>query len=345
MKRSPARPSDTSTWRDIQEIPALLAAFSERAPQRLRGCVLKAADDSVHLVGRGSSDNATLFAKYIWEAHAGVRADFVHPHAIFEAARPLNFRGRVVWAYSQSGRSTDVVATLKRLMGWGARGVAVTNEPDPARNPLARQADRHILLSGSAELSVAATKTFSLQLWLALWTSRLWCGWPSAAALAETQARLARYLSRPRDFPPAGRSAAVWKRLRRASFVTLVARGPFYAVAKDAALKFRELAGLHAAAHSAADFLHGPVGACGAQDLVLLLSPSQRHIPDDLLRVRQALRGRGTPFEVLSPAGGQPPLNALLLDVELKLAALDLAVAKGLDPDRPRGLRKVTKTI
>lgn len=339
------RTQDTSTWRDIQEIPALLAAFSARAPQRLRGCVLKAADDSVHLVGRGSSDNATLFAKYIWEARAGVRADFVHPHAIAEAARPLNFRGRVVWAYSQSGRSTDVVACLKRLMAWGAKGVAVTNEPDPTRNPLARQADRHILLSGSAELSVAATKTFSLQLWLALWTSHLWCGWPSAARLAETEAALARYLSCPQDFPPHGRFARVWKRLRRASFVTVVARGPFYAVAKDAALKFREMAGLHASAHSAASFLHGPVGACGSKDLVLLLSPSRDRIPDDLILVSKALRERGTPYEILSPAGGQAPLSALLLDVELKLAALDLAVAKGLDPDRPKGLRKVTKTI
>ncbi len=346
MKRCPTRPSDTSTWRDIQEIPALLAAFSERAPRRLRGCVLKAADDSVHLVGRGSSDNATLFAKYIWESHAGVRADFVHPHAIFEAARPLDFRGRVVWAYSQSGRSTDVVATLKRLMGWGAKGVAVTNEPNLTHNPLARQADRHILLSSSAELSVAATKTFSLQLWLALWTSHLWCGWPTAAELAKTQARLAHYLGRPQDFPPSGRFAPIWKRLRRASFVTLVARGPFYAVAKDAALKFREMAGLHATAHSAADFLHGPVGACGAQDLVLLLSPSsERDIPDDLLRVRKVLRARGTPHEILSPASGRAPLSALLLDVELKLAALSLAVSKGLDPDQPSGLRKVTKTI
>jgi glucosamine--fructose-6-phosphate aminotransferase (isomerizing) len=345
MKNSSKKASDTSTWRDILEIPALLAAFSERAPQRLRGCVLKAADDSVHLVGRGSSDNATLFAKYIWETYAGVRADSVHPHAISEAVRPLNFHGRVVWAYSQSGRSTDVVATLKRLMDWGAQGVAVTNQPDLANNPLAREADKHILLSGSAELSVAATKTFSLQLWLALWTSHLWCGWPSAVELGKTQARLARLLSRPRDFPPSGRFADAWKRLRRASIVSLVARGPYYAVAMDAALKFREMAGLHATAHSAADFLHGPVGACGAKDLVLLLSPSRSRIPDDLLLVRKALRERGTPHEVLSPEGGQGPLSALLLDAELKLAALDLAVAKGLDPDRPKGLRKVTKTL
>lgn len=338
------KPSGTSTWRDIHEIPALLAAFSKDAPRRLRGCTLKAADRSVHLVGRGSSDNATLFAKYIWEGYAGVRAEFIHPHSVFEARRPLDYRGRVVWAFSQSGRSTDVVAALKKLMGWGARGVAVTNEPDLARNPLARQAGRHILLSRSPELSVAATKTFSLQLWLALWTSRLWCGWPAAAELAAAQAALSRYLAKPEDFPPAGRFARAWKRLRRAPVLSLVARGPFYAVAKDAALKFREMAGLHATAHSAASFLHGPVGACGPEDLVLLLSPS-RELPEDLAAVRRALRLRGTPHEVLWPAGGKAPLSALLLDVELKLAALDLAASRGLDPDRPKGLKKVTPTI
>jgi glucosamine--fructose-6-phosphate aminotransferase (isomerizing) len=127
--------------------------------------------------------------------------------------------------------------------------------------------------------------------------------------------------------------------------LALVARGPFYAVAKDAALKFREMAGIHATAYSAADFLHGPVGACGPRDQVLLLAPSSRQVPEDLERVRKALDARGTPHEILAPLGGEAPFNSLLLDMELKLAALALAVEKGLDPDSPKGLRKVTKTI
>ena len=333
----------TKTWRDIREIPELLETFSQKAPQRLRGCVLKSAQDCVHLVGRGSSDNATLFAKYIWETHAGVRAQFIHPHAIFEAQRPLNFRGQVVWAFSQSGRSTDVVECLKRLVSWGAKGVAVTNEPDPLKNPLAAAAHRHILLSGSRERGVAATKTFTLELWLALWTSRLWCGWPASSELAEVPGLLARFLERPENFPPAGRFADVWPCLKQAPILAFVARGPFYAIAKDAALKFREMAGVHALAHSAADFLHGPIAAYGPKDIVFLLSPS-RAVPDDLARVRQALRRRGAQERVLAPAAGETPMSALLLDVELKLAALALAVEKGLNPDRPRGLRKVTKT-
>ena len=337
--------SETRTWRDIREIPALLKVFSQGAPERLRGSALKSGDDSVHLVGRGSSDNATLFAKYIWETHTGVRAEFIHPHAVFEARKPLNFRDRVVWAFSQSGRSTDVVECLKRLKDWGATGIAVTNEPDPAKNPLAAIAHRHILLSHSRERSVAATKTFALQLWLALWTAHLWSGWPAAADLTETQNLMERFLGRPEDFPPSGRFAPLWTHLKRAPVLAFVGRGPFFALAMDAALKFREMAGVHAMAFSAADFLHGPVGAYGPKDLVLLLSPSDRKIPDDLKKVRKALLGRGARHHILAPVGGVSPCNSLILDLELKLAALALALAKNLDPDRPQGLTKITRTL
>ncbi|MFA6003629.1 MAG: SIS domain-containing protein [Elusimicrobiota bacterium] len=336
--------TDTQTWNDIREIPALLEAFSQDAPSRLQDCALKSGDDSVHLVGRGSSNNATLFAKYIWETHAGVRTEFVHPHAIFEAELPLNFRDRVVWAFSQSGRSPDIVECLQKLMHWGATGIAVTNEPALASNPLAAKANRHILLSHSRESVVAATKTFSLQLWLALWTSHLWRGWPSASDLADTRVRIERFLDDPSRLPPAGQFAPIWPFLMKSKILALVGRGPLYAVARDAALKFREMAGLQAVAYSAADFLHGPIGACGPKDLILLLSPSRRRLPPDLGLVDKALRQRGNRPHTIAPASGSAPLNSLVLDVELKLAALALAVKKGLDPDRPKGLKKVTLT-
>ena len=109
-------------------------------------------------------------------AGAGVRADFLRPHSVFEAKCPLRFKGKVLWAFSQSGKSTDVARCLEKIVGWGARAVAVTNEPDMAENPIARAACRHILLSSSRERAVAATKTFALQLWLALWTAQVWSG-------------------------------------------------------------------------------------------------------------------------------------------------------------------------
>jgi len=152
-------------------------------------------------------------------------------------------------------------------------------------------------------------------------------------------------LDKTSALPPGGRFARLWPKLKRARHLAFVGRGPFYAVATDAALKFREMAGVHAAAYSAADFLHGPVGACGPDDLIFLLSPSASQIPADLAQVRRGLRLRQAPHALLAPSAGKAPLSCLLLDVELKLAALALAVDKGLDPDHPRGLKKVTKTI
>jgi len=130
---------DTLTYKDIAEIPALLAKFSSRAGE-IKKLALRSSDKTVYLVGRGSSGTATLFAKYIWETYAGTITNFIHPHSIFEARKPLHFAGQAVWAFSQSGRSQDIVACLEKLMKWGAKGVAVTNEPDLARNPLARMA-------------------------------------------------------------------------------------------------------------------------------------------------------------------------------------------------------------
>src|SRR3989339_300030 len=141
-----ARIEDTLTWKDITDIPDVISAFSASAAEKLGRFPLKAGDESVYLVGRGSSDNATLFAKYLWEMYTGVRADFIRPHSVFEARYPLNFRNKTVWAYSQSGQSTDVVACMEKVTAWGADGIAGTNESDLSKNPLARAVGKHIIL-------------------------------------------------------------------------------------------------------------------------------------------------------------------------------------------------------
>ena len=130
----------------------------------------------------------------------------------------------------------------------------------------------------------------------------------------------------------------------KAPVIAFVGRGPLSAVAEDSALKFREMAGVHAAAYSAAEFLHGPIGAHGPKDLVFLLAPSGR-LPDDIRKVCAALKERSTVHHIITPHAGKPPFNCLLTDIELKIAALRLALEKGLNPDCPRGLKKVTKTI
>ncbi|MBI5744753.1 MAG: SIS domain-containing protein [Elusimicrobia bacterium] len=327
---------NTLTYKDIAEIPELLAGFSARAGE-IKKLALRSGDKTVYLVGRGSSGTATLFAKYIWETYAGTITNFIHPHSIFEAKKPLNFRGQAVWAFSQSGRSQDIVACLEKLMKWGAKGVAVTNEADLRNNPLARLAGRHILLSGSKEVPVAATKSFELQLWAVLWAAQAWSGCFGDKDFKNAVAAAARAVTE--DYG----GEKLLAEIKRAHMLGFVGRGPYNAVAEDSALKFREMAKAHALGYSAAEFLHGPVGAYTAKDLVFLFSPSER-APEDIMKVKRALRERGTPFHVVKPGALKLPFSCIPTDIRMKKLALRLALSKGLNPDNPKGLNKVTQT-
>lgn len=333
------KPRDTLTYKDIMDIPALLEDFSRRA-LKLKAGALRSKDGAVYLAGRGSSGNATLFAKYIWERYCGVIVNFIHPHSIFEARIPLRFEGRAVWAFSQSGKSKDITAVVRKLKSWGAKTVAVTNEADLRENPLARSADAHILLSDSKELPVAATKSFILQLWAVLWTAQIWSGCFRENEFSQTAGLIRDFLSS--EFDPSGTD--FWPGLKKAGVIGFVGRGPYNAVADDSALKFREMAGAHALGYSAAEFLHGPVGAYTSKDFAFLFSPSHE-LPQDLEKARRALDARFTPYCVIAPANGKFPFNCLLADIEMKLTALHLALARGLNPDSPKGLNKVTQTF
>ena len=328
---------DTLTYKDIAEIPALLAKFSSRAGE-IKKLALRSSDKTVYLVGRGSSGTATLFAKYIWETYAGTITNFIHPHSIFEARKPLHFAGQAVWAFSQSGRSQDIVACLEKLMKWGAKGVAVTNEPDLARNPLARMAGRHILLSHSKEVPVAASKSFELQLWTVLWAAQAWSGCFGDRDFKDTVDAAARAVKE--NYGGEGLIA----RIKKAHMLGFVGRGPYNAVAEDSALKFREMAKAHALGYSAAEFLHGPVGAYTSKDLVFLFSPSDR-TPEDIMKVKLALKERGTPYHIVRPGALKMPFSCIPTDIRMKKLALRLSLAKGLNPDNPKGLNKVTQTF
>lgn len=328
---------DTLTYKDIAEIPDLLEKFSSGAGA-LKKLAARSKEKSVYLVGRGSSGTATLFAKYIWEGYAGTITNFIHPHSIFEARKPLNFKGQAAWAFSQSGRSQDITACLEKLIKWGAKGVAVTNEPDLKNNPLARLAGRHILLSNSRELPVAATKSFELQLWAVLWTAQVWsrCFKPSdfKAAVAAARAELAVKQT----------DEKLLRTLAKAGMIGFVGRGAYNAVAEDSALKFREMSRTHALGYSAAEFLHGPVGAFTAKDFAFLFSPSDA-VPEDIMKVKKALDERGTASLIVKPGKLGFPFNCLPVDMRMKTLALRLALHKGLNPDSPKGLNKVTQTF
>ncbi len=326
---------ETLTYKDISEIPQLLKNFE----LNIKGKEL-AKYKEVFLLGRGSSGNATLFAKYVWETYCGVISNIVHPFSIFNLKKKMDFKNKILFSFSQSGRSFDIVKCSKIIKDMGAKLVAVTNEKDIVKNDLAKISDWHILLSNSKEIPVAATKSFILQLWAVMKISNLLGAEFNEKKFSKTVENIKCVIENFEKIY----SKFGWDAVLKSQIVGFVGRGPFNAIAEDSALKFREMARIHSLGYSAAEFLHGPVGAYTSKDLVIILSRDKK-LTEDLILVKNKLNEKKINYIVLPAFSTDYPFNALDMDVFIKLVAVKLAVLKGLNPDNPKGLSKVTYTV
>jgi glucosamine--fructose-6-phosphate aminotransferase (isomerizing) len=256
----------------------------------------------------------------------------------------LRCEGLTALAFSQSGQSPDLVAPLQDLGRRGANTVAFVNAVD---SPLARAAAHTVPLHAGPEYSVAATKSFIAQTVAGAALVAAWqqdAAWSSALqALPDALARAAR----------ADWSAGVGA-LEQAERLYVIARGTGLAIAMEAALKFKEVCGIQAEAFSGAELQHGPMALVQPGFPLLLLAP---HGPAQagLLALALQQRQRGAQVLLVAPpgtAGAQLPLlGSLHGDLDPICAVQSfypmveaLARARGLDPDQPRHLRKVTLT-
>ncbi len=326
---------DSQTYKDILEIPSLLELF------KIDGKIefIKKYSETF-LLGRGSSGNATLFAKYIWEIYCGIISNIIHPFSIFNLKKKMNFKNKLLFSFSQSGKSNDIVKCSRIIKKMGAELVAITNENSIKSNPLAKISDFHILLSNSKEIPVAATKSFILQLWCVLRLANLFGANFKESLFKKTLDEIKYVIE---NFE------TIYKKTRmedliESNIIGFVGRGPFNAIAEDSALKFREMAMMHSLGYSAAEFLHGPVGAYTYKDIVVILS-REKNLTEDLLLVKNKLEEKKVKYIILIPFSNNYPFNSLAMDVFMKLTALKIATLRGLNPDNPKGLSKVTYTI
>lgn len=331
---------------EIREIPAAVARMLDGIAAIDAAAAAIAARDPrvVVTIARGSSDHAAGYFKYACELLAGVPVASVGPSVASVYGARLHLPGAVSLAISQSGQSPDLLALQRTARHGGALTVAITNHPD---SPLGRDADHCIALDAGAELSVAATKTF-------------------AASVAATLALLARWRGdRAFDAAVAALPAALdtalgcdWgalaTRLEPAGSLYVLGRGPAHAIGGEIALKFKETCGLHAEAHSAAEVLHGPAELAAGGFPVLALAAGDAAEPQ-VRETAARLASQGAevylsaaaeaPLRALPAVGGLHPLLApLALVVPAYLCAETLARRRGLDPDAPRNLSKVTIT-
>jgi glucosamine--fructose-6-phosphate aminotransferase (isomerizing) len=339
---------------EIREQPAVLERLLRDARERageIAAQVRQRAPRFVVLAARGSSDNAARYAQYLLGAHNRLPVCLATP-SLFTAYRAgPSLADALVIGVSQSGRSPDIVSVLEAGRRDGALTLAITNEPG---SPLARAAEAVLPLGAGAERAVAATKTYTASLGaLALLSAAL----EGDAARRDELARVPELVAAAIE-----RNTGLDERVARyryAEHFVVVGRGFNYSTAFEIALKLKETSYLVAEPYSPADLLHGPVAMIDRGFPALVVAPSgrvladlaalidtldERHaevvaVSDDAAVLARARLGLALPQQV------PEWLSPLVAVVPGQLFAVALARARGLDPDHPRGLSKVTETL
>ncbi len=302
------------------------------------------------MVARGSSDNAALYGKYLFGSLNRIPVALAAPSLFTIFKTPPALSRALVIAISQSGQSPDLLEVAENARAQGAVTVAVTNDP---ASPLAKLCSWVIPLHAGVERSVAATKSYTAQLMALAMLSACLTGRPE---LLEELERLPEQVRQAMQAEEAARAAA--ERIKGANRCVVIGRGFDYATAQEIALKLKELAAVVAEPYSAADFMHGPLAMVEPGFPVVLVAPGGATF-GEMSRLAQRLKEYGVEVVAISnrrsllesvtmpiPMGGSVKewLYPFITVVPGQLLALHLTLARGLDPDRPRRLSKVTKT-
>ncbi len=294
---------------------------------------------------RGSSDHAAMYGQYLAHNILGIPAMLSTPSTFTAFGSRLNSPASVMIAVSQSGESPDLLDTVRAAKLSGVPVVALTNNEDSA---LAGLADIHVCLMAGPELSVAATKTYTAELLALYMVLTLAAGgsWEDARGKAEAAAEAA-----ARVIDETNTSGGILaEALAGADRVLVVGRGYSMSTAREGALKLMETNAIAASGWSAADATHGPLGQVvpGTPVIALTASPGGRESVQAFVEASQELGGAIIELGLPGQTGPQvidPALIPLIEIIPLQQLALNLALGRGIDPDKPAGLKKVTKTV
>jgi glucosamine--fructose-6-phosphate aminotransferase (isomerizing) len=309
----------------------------------------------VILAARGTSDNAAQFGRYLIEITTGIPVSLAAPSVVTLYHSDIDFRDVLVVGISQSGESTDTNAFLHEARHRGASTVGVTNEE---ASTMARECEYVVLVRAEREQSVAATKTYTCQLMAMYLLACALGGRCRLDALERIPECVAGVLALEDSIAAAAAEFATMTR------GLCVGRGLNFANALEFGLKLMETCYVVAERFSAADLMHGPIAMVESGFPVFTFAPAGvtwPSISDVIERVRQlnaqtliltdwppaAKQGRAI---LLPPAPGAPSgledlYTPIPYIVPAQLFAAHLSAIKGIDPDQPRTLQKVTRTL
>lgn len=339
---------ETFMRREILEIPAVVENLLTAGAAGIdaAAAALVARDPAFMVsVARGSSDHAATYVKYCSELLLGLPIASVGPSVASVYKRPLKLERAACLAVSQSGKSPDIVEMARAARASGALTLALTNHPE---SDLAQVSDHTLCLHAGVESSVAATKTFVTSIVSGLWL---------LARMKGDRDVLAALHGLPKVLEQAAHAdwSAVGAALAQRNSLFCLGRGPAYAISNEAALKFKETCQLHAESYSSAEVLHGPVSIVDGGFPVIALAANDAaeavlvQVADEIAAkgatvfVTSAKAKRAVPLPTIRSA--HPLTDPIALIVSFYAMVEQIARARGINPDTPRHLRKVTETI
>jgi len=310
------------------------------------------------LVARGTSDNAAQFGRYLIEITTRIPVSLAAPSILTLYGCPVDLHGVLVIGISQSGESTDTNAVLEDARRRGATTAGITND---AASALAGIVEFPLLIEAGCEISVAATKTYTSQLLALYLVAYALDGGIELDQLRKIPEWVRGTLHLEEDIE------ALVERYFFMSRAVTVGRGLNYANALEFGLKLMETCYVIAERFSAADLMHGPIALverafpvfvfapCGVtwpsisgvldrlQDLkaeTLVITDSRNVEARDkaarLVQIPEAPGAGAAPEDLYTP---------IPYIVPAQLFAGHLAALKGLNPDLPRALHKITRTM
>ena len=294
------------------------------------------APKAVMLIGRGSSDHAGSFAKYLIEIETQIPTFAAAPSVSTVYGRHLKLAGILVIVISQSGKSPDIIQQTKEAKEAGAFCMALVNETD---TPLSDLVDFIVPLKAGTEQSVAATKSFIATLSAIM---QLVAHWVNSEDLIQATNQIPKALKIACEADP----QLTLKSLSNINNLVVLGRGLGFAISKEIALKIKEVCAIHAESFSSAEFLHGPVSLLQGSIKIInvQINDESKEIHE---RQMNELLDRGASIIELHQVDTEihPRIAPFALLQRFYLDIEKVARARYMNPDEPIGLKKVTKTI
>lgn len=340
-------------WEEIHEQPEVLRICLENNINVIKDIIKCIHENDIRLVyiaARGTSDHAAVYAKYVIELLTGVPVGLAAPSIFTVYQGSLKLNNSLVIGISQSGKAADVLEVIKKAKEAGAITVSITNFVD---SPLAQESRYHLYCSAGLEKSVAATKTFTSQIFLIAWLATEWAG--SEEIKAELRL-VPQKLSQTFEI-----AQAVEDKVKRYRFMDecfVLARGVNYAIALEAALKIQETSYARAKAYATSDFYHGPFAMVERGIPAIVFAPegpSLKYVAEMINKLKEnqveliivsnnkEILGLGTTAFSVPPASSDA-ISPFSNVVVAQMFACRLSLEKGLNPDSPKGLSKITVT-